>query len=915
MEGVCSHCSHVLQYSGEPPRFCGYCGHPLTPGATVAHPPLGETQEYDPNATSLKIENGPEAPAALPETVGGYRILRLLGKGGMGAVYEAEEPGQKKRVALKVVSAQFSHSRETLQRFRREGLLASSLVHPRCVFVLGADEDAGRPYIVMELMPGRTLQDLVREGGPLRPVEAIAKILDVIEGLEEAHSMGVVHRDVKPTNCFLEENGRVKIGDFGLAKSLASGGNLTQTGAFMGTPQYAAPEQIKAETVDSQSDVYSVAATLYFLLVGRAPFEGADAVATMAAIVSETPPSLRKLQARLSTKLDRVVLRGLERDRKRRWQNLDEFRQALSAFLPSEPTIAGLGLRFSAYFLDLLVLALTVYSPCFYLLKNDWINLFVVSSLDILYFGITEGIWGQSLGKRLFGLRVVRKDTLQAPGVPRAMLRAAIIEICWEFTAVVPDICTALGVGQNVAEWLGLLELGPSVLLMLLTMRRRNNYRGVHEFLSGTTTAALVGKRRRLLARPRGADLQPPTTTPADLPERIGAFLISNALRWDHEEKILLAEDQSLGRRVWIWGRPSGTKLTDARHKLNRSGRQRWLASVELDDVVWECFVAPCGTPLPQVRIGRAALDWEAARPILDELIDELEAGRADGTLPEKLTCEQVWLQPTGRVLVVDLPYLEAGVAKADGDVDLGLVRSAAIALMASPPRAKSEPRVIAVPLPVHARRMLNRLLGESNPTVRGKPVADPLRSFAEIRTLMHETHHLPIEVGRVQRAQQLAVSTILMGMTSAAPFGWFVLTLVVLLSQWLQHRGMEATDHVLRFDCAYQFGVLALWCIWSFLLRGGLGYRILGIHLRRSDGRKAARWQCALRVLLVWGPVVLVQCLALSVHIRFPEAVKPALAIWLGAVLLLPAYLWSALRSPGQALHDRILGIHLVPN
>ena len=611
-----------------------------------------------------------------PETVGGYRILRLLGKGGMGAVYEAEEPAHKKRVALKLVSAQYSHSRETLQRFRREGLLASSLVHPRCVFVLGADEDAGRPYIVMELMPGRTLQDLVREGGPLRAAEAIAKILDVMEGLEEAHNMGVVHRDVKPSNCFLEENGRVKIGDFGLAKSLALDGNLTQTGAFMGTPQYAAPEQIKAETVDSQSDVYSVAATLYFLLVGRAPFEGADAVATMAAIVSETPPSMRKLQARLSTKLDRVVLRGLERDRKRRWQNLDEFRQALTAFLPTEPTIAGLGLRFSAYFLDLLVLALVVYFPCFYLLKNDWVNLLAVSSLDILYFGITEGIWGQSLGKRLFGLRVVRKDTLQSPGIPRAMLRAAIIEVCWEFTTVVPDIWTALGVGENLAQWLGLLELGPSVLLMLVTMRRRNNYRGVHEFLSGTTTAALVGKRRRLLARPRGADLQPPTTAPANLPERIGAFQVAGALRWDDEERILLAEDQSLGRRVWIWGRPSGTKLTDTRHKLNRSGRLRLLASVETDDEVWECFVAPCGTPLPLVRTGRAALDWEAARPILEELVDELEAGRADGTLPAKLTCEQVWLQPTGRVLVVDLPYLSAGSATDEGDIDLGLVHA-----------------------------------------------------------------------------------------------------------------------------------------------------------------------------------------------------------------------------------------------
>ena len=178
MQGLCGHCNHVLEYSGDPPRFCGYCGHSLTTDATVAQPLLDLTREYSPLQT--EIPPGGDKQGEMPETVGGYRILRLLGKGGMGAVYEAEEPGQKKHVALKLVSAQYSHSSETLQRFRREGLLASSLVHPRCVFVLAADEEAGRPYIVMELMPGRTLQDLVRDAGPLRPIEAIPKSLDVM---------------------------------------------------------------------------------------------------------------------------------------------------------------------------------------------------------------------------------------------------------------------------------------------------------------------------------------------------------------------------------------------------------------------------------------------------------------------------------------------------------------------------------------------------------------------------------------------------------------------------------------------------------------------------------------------------------------------------------------------------------------
>src|SRR5438552_1118271 len=127
--------------------------------------------------------------------------------------------------------------------------------HPRCVFVYAADEDAGRPYIVMELMPGDTLHDLLEKRGPLPPAEAVAKILDVIDGLLEAHQLGVVHRDVKPSNCFLEADGRVKVGDFGLAKSLVTESHLTRTGAFLGTPLYASPEQVKRETVDAQTDV------------------------------------------------------------------------------------------------------------------------------------------------------------------------------------------------------------------------------------------------------------------------------------------------------------------------------------------------------------------------------------------------------------------------------------------------------------------------------------------------------------------------------------------------------------------------------------------------------------------------------------------------------------------------------------
>ena len=270
----------------------------------------------------------------------------------MGRVYEAEEAATGRRVAVKLISAEYAGSPDAVERFRREGRLASGVAHPRCVFVLAADEAAGRPYIVMELMPGETLQDLVDRDGPLPPDQALVKILDVIDGLCEAHRLGVVHRDVKPSNCFLEADGRVKVGDFGLSKSLVGDAALTRTGTFLGTPLFASPEQIKSEAVGPQSDVYSVAATLYCLLTGRAPFQGGDSAATLARIVSEAPPPMRSLRPRLPAALDRVVLRGLERDPAKRWRDLDEFQAALLPFLPDRLSIGGLGVRFGAFLID-----------------------------------------------------------------------------------------------------------------------------------------------------------------------------------------------------------------------------------------------------------------------------------------------------------------------------------------------------------------------------------------------------------------------------------------------------------------------------------------------------------------------------------------------------------------------------------
>src|SRR4051794_3309687 len=190
MQVDCPECGHVLEFSSERPLFCAYCGKPLERSEQATAP-------LDPNVTQTAGPRpGGEAREA-PATVGRYRLLRKLGQGGMGTVYEAADTHSGRHVALKLIAPEYAGSAVAVERFRQEGRLASLIAHPRCVFVFAADEDAGRPYIVMELMPGSTMQELADRKGPLPPAAAVAKILDVIEGLQEAHRLGVIHRDVK----------------------------------------------------------------------------------------------------------------------------------------------------------------------------------------------------------------------------------------------------------------------------------------------------------------------------------------------------------------------------------------------------------------------------------------------------------------------------------------------------------------------------------------------------------------------------------------------------------------------------------------------------------------------------------------------------------------------------------------------
>jgi hypothetical protein len=449
----------------------------------------------------------------------------------MGTVYEGEDAAGR-RVAVKLIRPEFADTADAVERFRREGRLASTIAHPRCVFVLAADEEAGRPYIVMELMPGVTLADFVEKNGPLSPREAVGCILDVIEGLQEAHRRGLIHRDVKPSNCFIDTGGRVKVGDFGLSKSLVQDGRLTQTGAFLGTLLFAAPEQIRNEVVDQQADVYSVTATLYFLLTGRAPFQSSDAAATLARTMTDPVTPLRRLRPEVPTTLDAAVLRGLARDRGKRWKDLEEFRVALLPFVSGRHSLAEVGWRAAAFILDAAFLFAVEFVLIFlvYLLLSQFLALpfgprlhqlitaVCTVAVTLGWFGVPESVWGCSLGKRLLRLRVRTVANNDRPGLARSAARSLLYVFLlhgleWS-AAVIVAVLTAAGVAAASFPVVTLAILSPLLgpligwLLLMSTMRRRNGYRALHDVLSGTIVIRLPERRRppRLLsgAAPEG---------------------------------------------------------------------------------------------------------------------------------------------------------------------------------------------------------------------------------------------------------------------------------------------------------------------------------------------------------------------------------------------------------------------------
>jgi eukaryotic-like serine/threonine-protein kinase len=260
---------------------------------------------------------------------GRYRVLKRIGSGGMAEVYCAEDQQLGRRVALKLLHRRFADDAQFVERFRREASSAAGLQHPNIVGIYDRGEWDGTSYIAMEFVEGRTLKDIIVQRGPAPPEAASDLTLQILRAARFAHKHGVVHRDIKPQNVLIDNDGRVRVTDFGIARAGVS--DMTETGSVMGTAQYLSPEQAQGKPVDERSDLYSIGIVLYELLTGRVPFDAESPVSVALMQVSEAPVPPMEVNPEVPPALDAVVLRAMEKDPARRYQDADEFIAALES--------------------------------------------------------------------------------------------------------------------------------------------------------------------------------------------------------------------------------------------------------------------------------------------------------------------------------------------------------------------------------------------------------------------------------------------------------------------------------------------------------------------------------------------------------------------------------------------------------
>jgi eukaryotic-like serine/threonine-protein kinase len=590
--------------------------------------------------------------------------------------------------------------------------------------------------------------------------------LHIISGLEAAQALGILHRDVKPSNCFEDADGTIKIGDFGLSISTAARAdtNVTVQGTLLGTPAFASPEQLRGEELNIRSDMYSVGVTLFYLLTGRTPFEGHHMVQLIANVLEQPAPSPRKLRPSIPQELARAVLRCLEKQPGERFKNYDELRQGLAPFGSTAPVPAPLGLRFLAGALDMffvglvgMAMSLLVFGdllpfPTPTAARSARMMVMVPSAfmMVLLYYSLFEGLWGACVGKWICRLRVAGPNR-NPPGVARAFARALVFQL----VPVLPywvsfgfDPMRFLGNTSGVTQYAVSSLYYLMVAALFCTVRRRNGWAAVHDLLTGTR----VVRKMAYEARPV---LQPVTETPpvAETLPMVGPYHVLETLEQTPSGEWLLGYDTRLLRKVWIHRlRPGTPPVALALRSLGRAGRLRWIAGRRGAEENWDAYEGITGRPL--LRLLDERQPWSRVRFWLLDLAREFHAAEKDGTLPASLALDRVWITADGRAKLLDFtaPGLANDAASSEAppiceprpsaSQFLNAVASAALAGRMAPAPGRV-PGSVGVPLPLHAREFLDRLVH--------LPGADAI--VAALQPLMHQV----AEVSRLRRLGLIA--------------------------------------------------------------------------------------------------------------------------------------------------------------
>ena len=668
---------------------------------------------------------------------GTYRINRLLGRGGMGAVYEAVHEDDGRVVALKLLSVELDNM-DSRQRFLREGQTAAAINHPNAVYIYGTEEIDGVPVISMELVPGGTLEEKVKERGPLPVAEAVEDILQVIDGLDAALAAGVLHRDVKPANCFVNAGGVVKIGDFGLSKPVESANQqkLTQTGVFLGTPVFSSPEQLLGEKLDERSDIYAVGVTFYYLLTGQLPYQSGSMMQVVAAVLNGSPAPLTSHRADLPEAVVDVVMKALARKSGDRYQSYHEFRAAVLALRKPETSPATVWDRIRAAVVDGIVITIIswiLFHLTVAITGKGWtstmpqgmkLNFVLGGVIALLIVGVPEGLRGMSIGKWLIGIRVANLEG-QVAGLPRALSRSLILQVI-NFVALVAQLN---GPNQNARATLALVTSLGLRALLLITARRSNGNMMLHDWLTGTRVIKrLAGAQKR-----HGEAQRKPAPALSGTERRIGAYAVLGPLR--DGGSVLVGWDASMHRSVWIVPRDeSAAEVPKARRDLARLTRLRWVAGRRSAGENWDAYESPLGESFSE-RL-RRPVPWNVLQEWMLDLAGELVAAHADGTMPAALDAESIWVTPGERIVVMESAS-RAGERAGDTGQPLACVQSVLVLIRAAGHGS--------APLPRYASRALS--------------AAKDARSVDEIHALFKATLGRPVGISRVRRSGLIAAT------------------------------------------------------------------------------------------------------------------------------------------------------------